>query len=136
VNENDLRSPVIGLNHVNLHVDDIDAARGFYGHGLGLAELERPSGIGIGVWYRLGPTQLHLSVVAAMPAEAATSTTHVAIQLPSGSFDECIRAIEARGVVLTRQPQTREQLGSPVRTAFCRDPANNLIELTDIGPLD
>ena len=131
----DLSTPVVGFSHVNLHVDDIDAARAFYGHGLGLVQLERPGGIGTGVWYQLGPVQLHLSLVEAMPADAPTSTTHIAVQLPTATFDECVRAMEERGVVITRQPQTRLQLGVEVRTAFCRDPASNLIELTDIGSL-
>lgn len=131
----DLKSPVIGFSHVNLHIDDIDAARDFYGRGLGLVELERPGGIGTGAWYSLGPIQLHLSVVASMPPDAASSTTHIAVQLPTDSFDDCVKAMETRGVVITRQPQSREQLGTQVRTAFCRDPAGNLIELTDIGSL-
>ena len=130
---NDLKSPVIGFSHINLHVDDIDAAREFYGHGLGLVELERPGGIGTGAWYSLGPIQLHLSLVTAMPPGAAASTTHIAVQLPTDTFAACVAAMETRGVVITRQPQSREQLGTLVQTAFCRDPAGNLIELTDVG---
>ena len=130
---NDLKTPVVGFSHVNLHVDDLAAAKDFYGHGLGLVELERPDGIGAGVWYRVGPIQLHLSVVPEMPADAAMSTTHIAVRLRADTFDECVAAMETRGVVITRRPQTRDQLGVPVRTAFCRDPSSNLIELTDVG---
>lgn len=136
MNANDLNGPVIGFNHVNLHVDDLPAAQQFYGHGLGLVELDRPGGIGTGLWYAVGSLQLHLSLVTAMPPGSEAATTHIALQLPADSFDDCVNAIEARGVTLSRRPQSREQLGVTVRSAFCRDPANNLIELTDVGPLD
>mgnify|MGYP001108776337 CR=1 FL=1 len=49
-------------------------------------------------------------------------------------FDGVVEAMVARGLALTRQPQAREQLGVAVRTAFCRDPSGNLIELTDLLP--
>jgi catechol 2,3-dioxygenase-like lactoylglutathione lyase family enzyme len=128
-------APVLGFSHVNLLVDDLDAARAFYGHALSLDELPRPGIGGSGAWFRIGDLQLHLSAVDAMPTGAATSASHIALHLPSDAFDECVGAIEARGATLTRGPQSREQLGVPVRTAFCRDPAGNLIELTDAGPL-
>lgn len=126
-------APVLGLNHVNLLVDDLEAARSFYGHALGLNELERPSVDGSGAWYRIGSAQLHLSAVDAMPSGSSTSVSHIALHLPADTFDECVAAIHARGANITRGPQSREQLGVSVRTAFCRDPAGNLIELTDVG---
>jgi len=30
----------------------------------------------------------------------------------------------------------REDFGVPVRAAFCKDPSGNVIELTDVPPLD
>jgi catechol 2,3-dioxygenase-like lactoylglutathione lyase family enzyme len=122
---------VLALNHVNLLVADLDAARAFYGGVLGLDELERPA-IGSGAWFDLGNAQLHLSVVA--DASGTASNAHIALCLPSATFDEVVEAMVARGLALTRPPQSREQLGVPVRTAFCRDPSGNLIELTDLLP--
>ena len=126
---------VLGFSHVNLLVDDLDAARAFYGHALSLVELPRPGVGGRGAWFRIGDLQLHLSVVDAMPAGTPTSVSHIALQLPAGTFDACVAAMESRGAVLTMGPRTREEFGVAVRTAFCRDPAGNLIELTDVGPL-
>jgi glyoxylase I family protein len=125
-------APVLGVNHVNLLVTDLAAAREFYGHVLGLTELPRPD-FGPGVWYSIGNVQLHLSVVAEMPAGTASAFAHLALQLPTDRFRECVDGIVARGAVLSRDPQTREQLGAPVQTAFLRDPFANLIELTDAG---
>jgi catechol 2,3-dioxygenase-like lactoylglutathione lyase family enzyme len=122
---------VRGLDHVNLLVSDLAAARQFYGGALGLAELDRPVAIGEGAWFDLGNTQLHLSVVGA--TAAAATNAHIALRLPPGAFDEIVASMVQRGLELTREPRSREQLGVEVRTAFCRDPSGNLIELTDAG---
>lgn len=127
---------VLGFSHVNLLVDDLEAARQFYGHALDLEELPRPGVGGTGAWFRIGNLQLHLSLIDAMPEEAVGATAHIALHLPSETFAATVAGIEMRGVTLTRGPQTREQFGVPVQTAFCRDPSGNLIELTDVGPLD
>lgn len=127
---------IAGYSHVNLLVDDLDAARRFYGDVLGFAELPRPGVSGTGGWFRVGDLQLHLSVVAAMPSAVDGGTPHIALHLPRDGFDEFVATIAARGANVTREPQSREQFGVDVRTAFCRDPAGNLVELTDVGPLD
>jgi len=124
---------VIGFSHVNLLVTDLAAARDFYGRQLGLAEIERPGDIGRGAWFQVGALQLHLSLVDEMPAGAARANSHVALQLPADAFDEVVGAMVERGLELTREPRSREQLGAVVRTAFCRDPSANLIELTDVA---
>jgi catechol 2,3-dioxygenase-like lactoylglutathione lyase family enzyme len=122
---------VLALNHVNLLVSDLGAAREFYGGVLGLGELERPA-IGSGAWFDLGNAQLHLSASGGGPTSA--SNAHIALCLPATEFDAVVDGMVQRGLVLTREPATREQLGVQVRTAFCRDPSGNLIELTDIAP--
>lgn len=122
---------VLALNHVNLLVADLAEARAFYGGVLGLAELDRPA-IGSGAWFDLGNAQLHLSATGDGPAGATNA--HIALCLPAATFDAVVGELVARGLVLTREPTTREQLGVEVRTAFCRDPSGNLIELTDLLP--
>ena len=126
-------SPVLGYQHVNLLVTDLDDARHFYGTGLGLEELPRPAVGGPGIWYGVGALQLHLSLVAEMPAGIREAFAHVALTLRSDTFAECVAAMEARGVVMSRQPMSREQDGATVQTAFCRDPFGNLFELTDVN---
>ncbi|MEO6124689.1 MAG: VOC family protein [Ilumatobacteraceae bacterium] len=133
LSENDL---VLGFSHVNLLVTDLEAARRFYGDGLGLAQLPRPEISGQGAWFRVGSLQLHVSLVQEMPANTDRTTSHIALQLSATAFASTVAAIELRGVVLTRGPQTSEQFDMPVQTAFCRDPSGNLIELTDVGQLE
>ena len=41
------------LNHVALHVSDLDASRKFYGELLGLEKIKRPDFNFPGEWYRL-----------------------------------------------------------------------------------
>jgi glyoxylase I family protein len=125
---------IAGYAHVNVVVTDLDAARDFYGEKLGLERLPRPDFGGFGGdWYRLGPSQLHLSVADRMPDWNGTAP-HMALYIPPHEFVDTVRALQASGVELTSDIRTREDFGVTVQTAFCRDPDGNLIELTDVAP--
>jgi catechol 2,3-dioxygenase-like lactoylglutathione lyase family enzyme len=125
---------IAGYAHVNVIVDDIDAARAFYERKLGLERLARPDFGGFGgEWYRVGPVQLHLSVADRMPDWNGTAP-HLALYIPADEFVDTVRGLEAAGVELTSDIRVREDFGVAVQTAFCRDPAGNLIELTDVAP--
>ena len=50
------------LNHVALHVADLEASMEFYGETLGLELIERPAFDFPGAWYRLGEAQEILEV--------------------------------------------------------------------------
>jgi catechol 2,3-dioxygenase-like lactoylglutathione lyase family enzyme len=129
------RTDVLGYAHVNVVVDDLDAAREFYEGKLGLEPLPRPDFGGFGgVWYRLGPSQLHLSVADRMPDWNGTAP-HLALYLAPETFVQAVDRLVAAGVELTSPVRSREDFGVTVQTAFCRDPAGNLIELTDVAPL-
>ncbi len=59
---------IIGLDHVNLLIDDnddaLESARAFYQELLGLVPLERPPNTDsgrAGAWYQCGVQQLHLT---------------------------------------------------------------------------
>ena len=121
-----------GYTHVNLVVDDLEAAQAFYGDKLGLEALARPDFGGFpGLWYQLGNAQLHLSVVDAMP-DWNGAKPHMALYVPREEFEATVAAIKAAGVELTSDIREREDFGVPVQTAFLEDPAGNLIELTDV----
>jgi catechol 2,3-dioxygenase-like lactoylglutathione lyase family enzyme len=65
---------VTQLNHVALHVADLDRSCQFYESVLGLARMERPAFRFPGAWYRIGADQeLHLIArapeVATVPRE-------------------------------------------------------------------
>jgi glyoxylase I family protein len=123
---------IAAYSHVNIVADDLDAARDFYGTKLGLPEIPRPD-FGIpGAWYRLGPSQFHIIVVKEMPDLKGTAP-HFAIYIPTDEFESTIAALKADGVAFTSDLRVREDFGVPVKTAFCKDPAGNLIEFTDVA---
>lgn len=123
-----------GYAHVNLCVTDTDRAIEFYVDKMGLEPLPRPDFGGFGgAWLKLGPVQLHLSEVTEMPDFKSTAP-HLAIYVPTADFDASIETLAAAGVDVGGGVSTREDFGVPVKTAFCRDPDGNLIELTDVAP--
>lgn len=131
------RAPAItvaGYSHVAVMVDDLDAALGFYCDTLGFAVLPRPDfGPGTeGAWLQLGTAQVHLGTVAEMGP--STGFPHLALHIPTDAWDDTMAAIEARGIEFLLPPNERLDFGKPVRAAFIRDPAGNVIELTDVDP--
>jgi extradiol dioxygenase family protein len=44
-------------------------------------------------------------------------------------------ALRAAGVPFVSEPSERVDFGRPVHAAFVADPAGNVVELTDVGPL-
>jgi catechol 2,3-dioxygenase-like lactoylglutathione lyase family enzyme len=125
---------ILGYAHVNVVVTDLEAARTFYGGKLGLEPIPRPDFGGFpGEWYRLGASQLHLSVVETMPDWNGTAP-HLALHLAADTFVEAVERLVAAGVELSSPVRSREDFGVTVQTAFCRDPFGNLIELTDVAP--
>jgi catechol 2,3-dioxygenase-like lactoylglutathione lyase family enzyme len=124
---------ISGYAHVNICVTDAEAARAFYEDKLGLAVLPRPDFGGFGgYWFRLGPSQLHLSVVDRMP-EWNGAAPHMALFVPSDVFEATVDRLKGAGVEFSSDVRVREDFGVPVKTAFCRDPSGNLIELTDVA---
>ena len=108
------------IAHVNLSIDDVNAARAFYGGVLGLSPAPRPAEVGRpGCWYTLGDVELHLSVEEGI--DNARSRRHVAFEVidmaaARGRF-------EAAGVAM--------DAASPMEGIdrfFVRDPAGNRLE--------
>jgi catechol 2,3-dioxygenase-like lactoylglutathione lyase family enzyme len=107
------------LQHVNLLVDDLDAAEHFYGALLGWPHANRPDFGFPGAWFDLGHGQLHLVVVDRMPEP---SGAHFAVEVDD--LDEVVGSLERAGVKVSPGGGTR----GAGRQAFCQDPAGNLIE--------
>ena len=113
--------PIVGVHHVAIQVNDVDAARAFYGGVLGLEELERPDLPGGGAWFRVGLHELHIGVE---DGHVAPARQHFALQV--GDLDAAVAAIEAQGVSVRKTGLTFPGAG---HQAFLRDPSGNLIEL-------
>jgi catechol 2,3-dioxygenase-like lactoylglutathione lyase family enzyme len=110
---------ILGVHHVSINVDDVDAARAFYVERLGLtARTDRPDfGFG-GAWLDVGDQQVHL-IEAAPPGDRGQ---HFALQV--ADLDATITELRDGGLEVSD--------ASPVgtgRQAFLHDPSGNLVEL-------
>lgn len=125
---------ISSYSHINILVDDLEAAHRFYIDTLGFEVLPRPDfGSFVGAWYRVGKMQLHLSVVKEMP-DLKGGFPHLAFYIPSDEFDSTVGALKSAGVEFSSDTMAREDFGVPVRAIFCTDPCGNPIEFTDVGP--
>jgi catechol 2,3-dioxygenase-like lactoylglutathione lyase family enzyme len=116
---------VLGVHHVNLLVDDLDAANHFYREVMGFAPLDRPDFGFPGAWFRMGAHQLHLQTTDGPEAKGAQ---HFALEVTD--LDAIADALEAQGVELFRL----DAVAGAGKQAFLNDPAGNLIELNQPVP--
>ncbi|MBJ19705.1 MAG: hypothetical protein GY910_10880 [bacterium] len=127
---------ITGYTHINIVIDDLEAAHAFYIDTLGFEVLPRPDFPGFGgAWYRIGQMALHLSLADEMP-DLKGSFPHLAFHIPSDDFDSTIDSLKSAGIEFLGDTMRREDLGVPVRAIFCKDPAGNPIEFTDVGPFE
>ena len=113
---------IVEVNHVNVTVppDLEQAAKHFYGEVLGLKQIPKPQGPrqSIGAWYQLGSAQLHLSIEDDPKNDA--SNRHVCYGVADLGVAENV--LREAGVEIILDPSPR---------FFVRDPAGNLIEVTE-----
>src|SRR5436309_14666028 len=126
---------IAGYSHVAIAVTDVAAARDFYCGVLGFEELPRPDFGFPGMWLRVGELQLHFLEVDDM-GPTPPGFRHFALHVPTDAFDDTVDALKAAGVPFLGEPSSREDFGRTVLAAFVTDPAGNVIELTDVGPLE
>lgn len=117
---------ITGFHHASLQVSDLDRARTFYEGILGLVpSSKRPNMPFDGVWYEIGPQQIHLLALPSpefgLPKpEHGGRDRHVALtvaDLPA------LRAeLDQAGIAYTLSRSGRPAL-------FCRDPDGNAFEL-------
>jgi glyoxylase I family protein len=113
----------VGVHHVSINVDDVDAAVAFYTDALGFRlRTDRPDfGFG-GAWLDVGSQQVHL--IAGTVPDARGQ--HYAVQVHA--LDDVIAELRRRGITVSDPiPVGRN------RQAFLDDPAGNAIELHEVG---
>lgn len=113
----------LGVHHVSINVDDVDAALAFYVDRLGLTPRDDRPDFGFGgAWLDVGGQQVHLIEAGPPPAQGQ----HFALAV--ADLDAAVAELRAAGVEVSDP--------SPVgsgRQAFLRDPAGNQVELNQPG---
>jgi catechol 2,3-dioxygenase-like lactoylglutathione lyase family enzyme len=112
------------LNHVAVHVTDVERACAFYQDVLRLERLPRPAFDFPGAWFRLGTVQeLHLIARDIGPVPPVNPNTHFALRV------EGIEAWEKHLAQSGAEFRPRKQRPDGVWQIFVRDPDGNFIEL-------
>jgi catechol 2,3-dioxygenase-like lactoylglutathione lyase family enzyme len=123
-----INTPVIHeLNHIALHVRDLEASERFYGEVLGIPRLERAGFNFRGAWFALGSQELHL--IEGSPNQPVNPH----------SFHFALRVDDALAMYAMLKPQDIPTLGEPntrpdgAVQVFLRDPDGFLIEIMSPG---
>jgi glyoxylase I family protein len=122
---------VEGVLHFTIPVKDLDRSEKFYTGVLGFEKIGRHERI---VFLRAGEDYFNLTY-----SENPITTNvgdrheiHSAFRLTSQAYDEALRALPARGVEIFKQEDRRTGVFVG-RSAYFRDPDNNVIELIDLA---
>jgi catechol 2,3-dioxygenase-like lactoylglutathione lyase family enzyme len=115
---------VLELNHVALHVRDVDAACDFYKNVLRLKPLARPAFDFPGAWFRLGERQeLHLIGERVQPVHSHNRGNHFALRVDDiGEWEKHLQEIQANHRPRKQRPDGAWQI-------FLSDPDGHVIEL-------
>lgn len=111
------------LNHVAIHVADLEQSMDFYSRILGLQTIDRPAFRFPGAWFRLGVDQeLHL-IERDATNDPPPMDRHYALMVDD--IDAFVKHLEANGIEF-RPPKPRPDGAIQV---FLRDPDDHVIEL-------
>src|SRR4051794_7184869 len=113
------------INHVTLIVDDLEKARQFYTHVLGLEELPAYAFDYPAQFYRINDTQqLHITEWKDSPSFRG----HVCLQV--ADFSETFLRLKELGAIDTSPWGKVRRLRDGAMQMFARDPSGNLLELS------
>jgi hypothetical protein len=114
---------IYGIDHIQVAIPygSEQQARAFYAGILGLDEIQKPAELASrgGMWFQVGPTQLHLGVETEFHA---ARKAHPALLVEG--LDDLIALLEKNGY----RTRTAETLAD-TRRSFVDDPFGNRIEL-------
>lgn len=112
------------LNHVAIHVKDVEASSDFYGKVLQLERLPRPAFTFPGAWFRLGAVQeLHIIGERTEPVMAHNRGNHFALRVDD--LDAWERRLDELGV----KHLPRKTRPDGILQVFLRDPDGHVVEL-------
>jgi len=119
---------ILDLNHIALHVQDLDRSKAFYGGMLGWTKKDtRPAFRFPGAWYALGATrELHLITGRHDGAIEIPRVCHFAVQVESvGAVETLLREKEIEFIGPKSRPDGVLQI-------FLQDPDGYWIECCEI----
>ena len=112
------------LNHVAIHVRDVEASCEFYRSVLQLEPMARPAFTFPGAWFRLGPAQeLHIIGERTEPVQSHNRGNHFALR--ADNLDEW----EAHLAKMKADFRPRKMRPDGAWQVFLRDPDGHVIEL-------
>jgi catechol 2,3-dioxygenase-like lactoylglutathione lyase family enzyme len=116
---------IVELNHVAIHVEDVEKSCEFYAKVLRLERMERPAFDFPGAWFRLGSQQeLHIIGNRQSPVVSHNRGNHFA--LLAEDLAEWIEHFKEVGADLARGPVRRPDGATQI---FVRDIDGHIIEL-------
>lgn len=111
------------LNHVAIHVADVEASERFYREVLRLEAIPRPAFSFPGAWFRLGADQeLHLIGERTSPVNSHNRGNHYALLVDD--IDAWERHFQQIGV-----PSRRQKRPDGAHQVYVSDPDGHVIEL-------
>jgi len=115
---------IMQLNHVALHVEDVERSCQFYGEVLELERMDRPAFSFPGAWFRIGADQeLHLIGDRDQPVVSNNRGNHFAMTVDDmDSWEDRLRTHGATYRPRHRRPDGALQL-------FVVDPDGHFVEL-------
>jgi lactoylglutathione lyase len=118
---------ILDLNHVALHIRDVEVSCRFYREILDLPQMGRPDFDFPGAWFQLGPIQqLHLIGDRQHPVYANPRGNHFALRV--ASIQAAAEDLRRKQVDFTGPKQRPDGMWQ----IFVQDPDGHYIELTEL----
>ena len=121
---------ILDLNHVAIHVKDVDTSARFYREIIGLPDMERPGFRFPGAWFLIGKVQeLHLIGGRDLEVVANKTGTHFALQVDS--IEDAWATMDERGA----KPYSRQTRPDGAFQFYVTDPDGHVIEFCQVNHL-
>ncbi len=123
------------IDHVTIIASDLDATRKFYVDFLGMEQVGRPDFDFPGLWFRAGPTTIHVTLEDEKAGKAGWGDYQGATSLPRGhhfaflvdDVEAIVEEIRASGYEIIRPMKNRPDGAKQI---FIADPDGHVVELS------
>ena len=113
---------MLGIHHVSINVDDVDAAVNFYTQALELTVMDRPDLGFPGAWLQAGEQEVHLlGIQDGKPPKQQ----HFAFLV------EDLEAVRSRLASMDIKVSKPNEISGVCRQSFAHDPSGNMVEFNE-----